>query len=124
MAVTVEQKATTKECIDGARTRVGRLRDEQLAAAAKARGTIQDGGPHFGDADPHNELDAASRAGREFSLALTALEDATMRLNRGLTMAAGVYNEVDLEKPGGIARAQANHAANVAGNAESTAQRS
>jgi hypothetical protein len=123
MAVTVEQKATTKECIDAARTRLARLRDEQSAAAAKARIATQ-GGPSFGDEDPEQQLDRANRAGREFALAITALEDTMMRLNRGLTMAAGVYNEVDLEKSDGIARAQANHAANVAGNADSTAQRS
>lgn len=121
MAVIVEPKATTKECLDAARTRIEILRTEQLGAAAAARRSAQD--PTFGER-PATDLDRANRAGREYSLALTALEEAMMRLNRGLTMAAGVYNEVDLEKPDGIERAQANHAANVAGNQAGTPQRS
>lgn len=71
-----------------------------------------------------DQRNRANRAGREFALAITALEDAAMRLNRGLTMAAGVYNEVDLEQPEGMERARANHAANVAANADGTPQRS
>ena len=115
-------RATTKECIDGARERLLRLRDDQVAAAAAARRAPEGGS--VGAEVAGDALDRANRAGREFSLALTALEDAAMRLNRGLTMAAGVYNEVDLEQDDGMRRARENHAANVAGNADSTAQRS
>lgn len=52
-------------------------------------------------------------AGREFSLAITHLEDAKMRLTRGLAKRTGVFNEVDLEHPDGIARAQANFLVNA-----------
>ncbi|HEX6620402.1 MAG TPA: hypothetical protein VF024_12120 [Solirubrobacteraceae bacterium] len=121
MAVFVTPQATTKQCIDAARARLQQMRDKQLGTAAAARANMED--PAFGG-DPVGALDRANRAGREFSLALTALEDATMRLNRGLTMAEGIYNEVDLEKPDGIGRARDNHAANVAANDDSTPQRS
>jgi hypothetical protein len=68
--------------------------------------------------------DPASGAGREFSLAITALEDAKMRLTRGLAKQQGIFNEVDLEQAAGIERAQSNHAANVAGNADGGIARS
>ena len=35
---------------------------------------------------------------REFSLAITALEDAQMRATRGLAKATGQFNPADLEK--------------------------
>jgi hypothetical protein len=39
-----------------------------------------------------------SAAAREFSLAITALEDAQMRGTRGLAMTAGIFNPADLQK--------------------------
>ena len=44
-------------------------------------------------------------AGRCFSLAITHLEDAKMRVTRGLALNRGVFNEVDLQNPEGIERA-------------------
>jgi hypothetical protein len=38
------------------------------------------------------------QAAREFSLAITALEDAQMRATRGLAMRSGVFNPADLQK--------------------------
>lgn len=103
-------RATTKECIDGARERLETLRAEQLRRASGA--------------PTHEEAEQAMAAVREYAIAITALEDAAMRLNRGLTKAAGIYNEVDLQKPDGIERAKADHAANVAGNQAGPPQRS
>lgn len=42
-----------------------------------------------------------SPAGREFSLAITALEDAQMRFTRGLAREKGVFRPVDLERVDG-----------------------
>lgn len=63
-------------------------------------------------------------AGREYSLAITALEDAKIRTTRGIAKDAGVFNEVDLEQDAGMDRARANHEANVAGNADGSIARS
>ena len=54
-------------------------------------------------------------AGRCFSLAITHLEDAKMRVTRGLALNRGVFNEVDLQNPEGIERAVSNFEANVTG---------
>ncbi len=62
--------------------------------------------------------------GREYSLARTAVEDAKMRTTRALAKQEGIFNEVDLEKGEGIARARENHAANVAGNVSGDVTRS
>jgi hypothetical protein len=37
-------------------------------------------------------------SGREFSLAITAIEDAQMRFTRGLAMRLGKFSPADLEK--------------------------
>lgn len=47
-------------------------------------------------ADMHRASDPS--AGREFSLAATALEDAMMRFNRGMAYFNGTFSVADLEK--------------------------
>jgi hypothetical protein len=42
-------------------------------------------------------LDSTSSAAREFSLAITALEDAQMRATRGLAKIQGKFAPVDLQ---------------------------
>lgn len=42
--------------------------------------------------------ESAHPAAREFSLAITALEDAQMRATRGLAMTKGVFAPADLQK--------------------------
>lgn len=124
--LTNDRRATTKECIDAARERLEQLRNDQtvLLRELPQVPAVPEDGYTAGDAIVADQRNRANRAGREFALAITALEDAAMRLNRGLTMAAGVYNEIDLEKPDGMERARANHEANVAANADRTPQRS
>ena len=63
-------------------------------------------------------------AGREFSLAITALEEAKLRLTRGLAKYNEVFNEVDLELDDGLGRARENFERNVAGNEDDSPQRS
>jgi hypothetical protein len=41
-------------------------------------------------------------AAREFSMAITALEDAQMRATRGLAMVAGVFAPADLQRNGPV----------------------
>jgi hypothetical protein len=49
-------------------------------------------------ADAHRRTYGGSAAGREFALAVTALEDAQMRFTRGLAMVQGKFAPADLEK--------------------------
>ncbi len=76
-------EATTKEYLDQVKDDVS---EKRLVATNENRG------------------DAA----REFALAITHLEDAQMRVTRGVAMMNGVFNEVDLETEHGITRAQNN----------------
>ena len=66
--------------------------------------------------DQQRGLDRGDPAGREFALAITALEDAKLRATRGLAHRHGIFNEVDLQNPAGIARAKDNFDRNVMGN--------
>lgn len=61
-------------------------------------------------------LDHGDPAGREFALAITALEDAKLRATRGLAHRHGIFNEVDLQNPAGLSRAKENFDRNVMGN--------
>ena len=63
---------TVVEYLDAARTAVVSMR--------------ANGGPEMG------------ASGREFSLAITAIEDAQMRYTRGLAMRLGKFSPADLEK--------------------------
>src|SRR5881628_2499096 len=47
-------------------------------------------------------------AGREFALALTTIEEIGWRVTRGVAMANGIFNQVDLEKDEGLPRAREN----------------
>jgi hypothetical protein len=56
------------------------------AARVSILATRANGGPEMG------------ASGREFSLAITAIEDAQMRYTRGLAMRLGKFSPADLEK--------------------------
>lgn len=58
------------------------------AATDKAKSRLKQCGTRAGSGD----------AGREFALAKTALEDASMRYTRGLSMLNGKFEPADLEK--------------------------
>jgi hypothetical protein len=78
---------------------------------------------------PKQHLDAALRgildqrgdtpnedAARNFSIAITSIEDAKMRYTRGRAIEEGIFNEVDLDLEPGMKRARDNFHDNVVGN--------
>lgn len=72
----------------------------------------------------HAARGSRSAADRELALAITHLEDAKMRVTRGIAMYRGIFNEVDLQTTAGIERATSSFEANVAGNAPGGVARS
>src|SRR5947209_8584228 len=81
---------------------------ELLRLASERVDTVQREGMHYdtaGIGGPNMAIKQAQRD-REFSIAKTHIEEAGMRVTRGIAMSHDVFGPVDLEDPGAVKRAK------------------